>query len=538
MRAAQVGAVLTVVLLLGLATGVVAPALRALQGQARRLAQQAGENERLALVAEHTANLVIITDRERRLVWANEAFTRLTGYELHEVQGRKPGELLHSDRTDPATARRVTAALDAGQPVRVELMNRSRDGREYWIDADIQPLRDAAGAVTGFIAVETVITEQVTQRLRDGTLLEALPTAVVVYGQDGSVRQANRAAQELLGVQTGESADALMGRHPLHDDLEPLVPAELPGQRALRSGQGERGQLLGVDDVEGGRRWLLANTEPLRDALGQPDGAVACFVDMTERRRLLDQLRDSARRDPLTRMPNRSVVLERVQRAIDHRRRHPEYGFAVLFMDVDRFKQVNDTLGHSAGDELLRQVADRLNEALRPGDAVARVGSDTHTAARIGGDEFVIVLEGIRRPEDAGQVADRLLHDLSQPYRVGSHPVHVSVSIGIVGAGQASEDAGEVLRDCDTAMYEAKRAGRGRWVLFDASMHERVRSALELEGELRRALTDDELYVVYQPVVAWPTSTWWAWRRWCAGATPSVARSSPASSSAWPRSAG
>jgi diguanylate cyclase (GGDEF)-like protein len=170
-------------------------------------------------------------------------------------------------------------------------------------------------------------------------------------------------------------------------------------------------------------------------------------------------------------------------------------------MDVDRFKQVNDTLGHSAGDELLRQVADRLNEALRPGDAVARVNSDMHTAARIGGDEFVIVLEGIRQSDDATQVADRLLHDLSQPYQLGSNAVHVSVSIGIVGAEQAGDDAGAVLRDCDTAMYEAKRAGRGRWMLFDASMHERVRSALEMEGELRRALAEDELYVVYQPVV-------------------------------------
>jgi EAL domain-containing protein (putative c-di-GMP-specific phosphodiesterase class I) len=111
------------------------------------------------------------------------------------------------------------------------------------------------------------------------------------------------------------------------------------------------------------------------------------------------------------------------------------------------------------------------------------------------------VLEGIRHPEDAGLVADRLLHDLSQPYQLGSNAVHVSVSIGIVGAEQADDDAGAVLRDCDTAMYEAKRAGRGRWMLFDLSMHERVRSALEMEGELRRALAEDELYVVYQPVV-------------------------------------
>ena len=492
-------AVIAALLLLALA--VIAPALRMLQAQARRLAQQAAENERLALVAEHTGNLVVITDRDRRIVWANQAFTRTTGYELHEVLGRSPGALLQSERTDPATVARLRAALDDGLPVRAEVLNRSRDGRDYWIDADIQPLRNAGGELTGFIAVETEITEQVTQRLRSAALLAALPTAVVVHDPQGQVLDANRAARALLGLQPGDAADALMHRGPLHDDLEPLEAAELPVQRSLRSGSGERGQLLGLDDGDGGRRWLLANTEPLYDALGRPDGVVACYIDMTERRRLLDQLRDAARRDPLTRMPNRSVVLERVQRAIEHRRRHPAYGFAVLFMDVDRFKQVNDTLGHGAGDELLRQVATRLEETLRPGDAVARVGSELHTAARIGGDEFVIVLEGIHHVDEACAVADRLLGELSRPYVLGSNQVHVSVSIGIVGAEQAGDDAGAVLRDCDTAMYEAKRAGRGRWMLFDASMHERVRSALELEGELRRALQADELYVVYQPVV-------------------------------------
>jgi diguanylate cyclase (GGDEF)-like protein len=287
----------------------------------------------------------------------------------------------------------------------------------------------------------------------------------------------------------------------MHEDLEPLEASELAVQRSLRSGRGERGQLFGLDDGDGGRRWLLAHTEPLCDALGRPDGVVACYVDMTERRRLLDQLRESALRDPLTRMPNRSVVLERVQRAIDHRRRHPGYGFAVLFMDVDRFKQVNDTLGHGAGDQLLCDVATRLDDTLRPGDAVARVGSEVRTAARIGGDEFVIVLEGIHHVDEACTVAGRLLDALSRPYQLGSHQVHVSVSIGIVGAEQAGDDAGAVLRDCDTAMYEAKRAGRGRWMVFDPSMHERVRGALELEGELRRALANDELDVAYQPVV-------------------------------------
>ena len=497
---AQGGAALTLLLLALLALAVVMPALRALKSQAWRLAQQAAENARLALVAEHTGNLVLITDRERRLVWTNPAFTRTTGWELHEVIGRSPGQLLQSELTDTAEVARMRAALESGQSVRAELLNRSRDGRDYWIDADIQPLRDAEGRIMGHLAVQTVITEQVTQRLRSASLLAALPIAVVVHDRDGSVREANRAARELLGLAPGAAADAILARTPVDDDLEPLAAEELPVACTLRSARGERGRVLGLDDGEGGRRWLIVNTEPLADALGNPDGVVSCWVDMTERRRLLEQLRDSACRDPLTRMPNRSVVLERVQAAIDHRGRHPQYGFAVLFMDMDRFKQVNDTLGHGAGDDLLRQVAARLEETLRPGDALARIGSEMHTAARIGGDEFVIVLENITELDQACQVADRLLQELVRPYQLGPHAVHVTASMGIVGAEQVQGDAESVLRDCDTAMYEAKRAGRGRWMVFDPSMHQRVRAALELEGDLRRALAADEFHVVYQPV--------------------------------------
>ena len=193
--------------------------------------------------------------------------------------------------------------------------------------------------------------------------------------------------------------------------------------------------------------------------------------------------------------------MERLQRAIDHGRRHPGYGFAVLFMDFDRFKQVNDTLGHGAGDELLRQVAERLLRALRPGDAVARLDDESRVAARIGGDEFVVVLEGVHDAQTVGVIADRLLADLSEPYLLGSTPVQSGVSLGVVLASGGEGTADEVLRNADTAMYEAKRAGRGRWVMFDDSMHERVVRALAVENDLRRALKTDELFVIYQPVV-------------------------------------
>ncbi|MEO7245980.1 MAG: EAL domain-containing protein, partial [Rubrivivax sp.] len=165
------------------------------------------------------------------------------------------------------------------------------------------------------------------------------------------------------------------------------------------------------------------------------------------------------------------------------------------------FKQVNDTHGHGVGDELLRQVAQRLTATLRPGDAVARVGHEQRTAARIGGDEFVIVLEGVHAEAPVLAIVGRLIEALNEPYTVCGFHVHSGASIGVVLDPEADATADSVLRDADTAMYEAKRAGRGRHALFDPSMHQRVAQALKMETELRQALRARELSVVYQPIV-------------------------------------
>ncbi len=489
----------TAVLGLLLALAMVAAGLRSPPPPARETQQE----DPRARVAENAGTATLRLDRSGRLKWANPAFLELTGYAWLDIGSRPLADFLISERSDPAAVAELLTALEQGHAARAELAIRLHDGRDAWVDVDLQPMLDDSGRVDGFVMLQSEIGDYVSQRLRRTALLAALPTAVIVHDQQGRVQVANRAARALLGAKSGDAGDALMALRPLRDDLEPLHLDELPLQRCLSSGQGERGSLLGLADSAGQQRWLLANTAPLCDAGGQPDGAVVCYVDVTERRRLLDELHNAEHRDALTQLPNRTLALERLQRAIEHRRKHPSYGFALLFIDVDRLRHVNDRLGHAAGDELLRQVAARLYDSLRPGDAAARVGSQVLTAARAGGDEFVVVLEGVGDVAMACQVADRLLGELSVPYTLSSERVTTSVSIGIVAAEQldAGSDAEVVLAASDTAMYEAKRSGRACWAVFDPAMKERMHRTQALESELRAALAQGQLQLVYQPML-------------------------------------
>ena len=503
-RAMGLGLLALIGLLLLLGVVVVESTARAVGRQAARLRDQAGELQRMALVAEHTAALVLVTDRDDRLLWANEAFTRVAGWSVAEAAGRQPAQLLASPHADADVLARVHRALLDGRGGRFEWLHRARDGRDLWLDVDIRPLHDAGGRLAGFVRVATDVTSRVQQQGKLQALWKGLPAGVVVQSADGAFVEVNRAAEKLLGLSLAElqgcGPDA-PGLQPVREDGSDYPLAECPPLRTLAGGRPLRNETVGLRMPQGGLRWLLVNTEPLFDVQGQVSGVVSCFSDITESRVLNERLSSSARTDALTRLPNRAVVMERLQHALDHARRHPGYGFAVLFMDFDRFKQTNDTLGHGAGDELLRQVAERLLLALRPGDAVARVEGEAHVAARIGGDEFVVVLDGVHDAQTVGAIADRLLQDLAEPYLLGSTPVQSSASLGIVLSSGGDATAEEVLRNADTAMYEAKRAGRARWVMFDDSMHERLVRALALETDLRRALKDGELFVIYQPVV-------------------------------------
>ena len=220
-----------------------------------------------------------------------------------------------------------------------------------------------------------------------------------------------------------------------------------------------------------------------------------------EQQGLARQLSSAARIDPLTQIPNRAAVRERLQQAITRAQADARHQFAVLFINGDRFKRINDTLGPAVGDEVLGCMARRLRAALRTGDVLGRDAAAEPMAARVGGDEFVVVLDDLPRADDAHVVAQRVLDVLAKPYGVGAHQVHVDASMGVLLRAQARGDADAVLKDASIAMAEAKRAGGARYAVFEPAMQDRAARRGALEGELRRALAEGELFVVYQPVV-------------------------------------
>jgi diguanylate cyclase (GGDEF)-like protein len=221
-----------------------------------------------------------------------------------------------------------------------------------------------------------------------------------------------------------------------------------------------------------------------------------------EQDRLARRLRSQARTDALTRMPNREAVLEQLQQMLGRPPAAQGAGFALLFLNCDRFRQVNDALGQAAGDRLLVQIGDRIRAALRPpSDRIDPHAGAGQMAARLGADEFAVVLDGLRSHADAERVAARLLDALGRPHALDGQDVVIRLSMGLVWSGDAGAEAGAMLRDASIAMVEAKRAGGARCVAFETAMRERAARRADIESDLRQALVDDQLFVVYQPVV-------------------------------------
>jgi diguanylate cyclase (GGDEF)-like protein/PAS domain S-box-containing protein len=586
-------------------------AMRLIELQRSRIEQQRASRElrRLALVAQRTDNVVILGNANGHATWVNAAFERVTGYTPEEIIGQSPGAVLQFEGSSALARAELREAVRTRQACRVQILNRSKDGRPYWMDVDLQPLHGEDGAFEGFVAVETDITEVVRQREHAQALLEVLPAGVMLQSTAGRILKANPAAHEILGM----PPDSLAGLDTravhwstLDVDGRPLPDEARPLMQVLATGRASEPRRVGVRNGHGELRWLDLRCVPLPGPDGSLEGVLTCFTDVTdamrtdamlqtalraadlgswswdpdddswslspnwaerfgagalaadwrervhpedmarantamrdllrgerpsyrvefrfrlidgrwrwllahgavaehaptgrvlrvsgvmmdidERRRAEEKLRVAATTDALTGLPNRALLADRLGRALASCRRRRRQG-ALIFLDLDHFKRVNDSHGHAAGDALLREVTRRLRDTLRVED----------TLARMGGDELMVLLPDAGTDTDtavqaAHEVVRKLRAALDTPVPVGAMEYRVGASIGITVFPRCDVPTVEdLIREADTAMYAAKQADRGSTRVYEPAMREDVATRLALERALQQAIDEDRI---------------------------------------------
>ncbi|MCH2427198.1 MAG: EAL domain-containing protein [Acidimicrobiales bacterium] len=444
----------------------------------------------LTRVLESSPDPVAVLDPSGELVvWANDAMHRHTG------AGSTSAEIRLLDVLDAwSQAQYATTALPAvrtGGTWRGEL-RLVGDGRTVPVSAVLVAHRDAEGAVDAISMMARDLTDlhAAQQRveaseMRLAALVEHASDLVCVIGEDGRIIYASPAVARILGREAHAMEGVPVAELVHPDDLGELV--ERADEVVARPGMSPAFEAR-VAHAEGGWRHMEIVATNL---LGNPAvaGVVVNARDVTERVEVAAQLEERAFHDELTGLPNRALLLDRLQDALHRSARHDRM-VGVLFLDLDRFKVVNDSLGHGAGDDLLREAARRLLRTVRPGDMVARLG----------GDEFVVVIGDMVRTTDALAAAERVRTALARPMQLGSDSTVVSASVGIAVA-HGSETPADLLRDADTAMYRAKEQGRDRAELFGDHLRAQAVRRHSVEQELRAAIIDDRIEVHFQPVV-------------------------------------
>ena len=313
------------------------------------------------------------------------------------------------------------------------------------------------------------------------------------------------AYQHVLGYSAEElkTTSSIEQVHP--DDRARVLEA---AHKARSTGQGQRLEYR-IRHKDGSWRILESTASAVRNQKGETEKLVIVNRDISERKRAEEMLAHSAFHDGLTNLPNRALFLDRLQRAFVLSKRHTDYKFAVLFIDIDEFKVFNDSLGHTVGDEVLVQIGKRLTASLREVDTIARPQLGTapkdDTLARVGGDEYTVLLEDIRNPSDAIRVAERLQNRLAAPFSAHGYDIVVTASVGIALSTAVCAHAEDLLRDANIAMYRAKRTGKARCEVFDTAMHAGAVRRLELETELRKSLELGGFRTHYQPIISLKT---------------------------------
>ena len=455
-------------------------------GERETAETEARQSERrFRALVTHASDIIVVVDEAGLLTYVSPAFERLLGLPVDQYLGRSAESFIHPVDLQQVNSEFPRLVTDPTEILRTQL--RIRDGKGHWrhFEATVTNRVDDPD-VGGIVGNLHDITDLYEANERFRSAFEDAPIGIALASLDGVFLRANKAFGTILGMPpasvVGRSIDSIS--HP--DDTGIGAPERRLVVRGLSDGYEVEKRLLRADGRE---VWAHVHVNCVRDSGGRPLYLIGQVQDVTEQRVMRERLAHAAIHDPLTGLPNRVLFLDRMTMALSRARRQHRR-VAVAFLDLDRFKLVNDGLGHAAGDELLQAVARRLTEAVRNED----------TVARFGGDEFTILWEGLADDEDPAMAGRRVMEELTLPFELDGSPVYVTASLGVaVTDGTAS--ASVLLRDADTAMYLAKEGGRNRVEIFDGKGHVAALENLHTMNELHHALADGEFRLHYQPIV-------------------------------------
>jgi diguanylate cyclase (GGDEF)-like protein/PAS domain S-box-containing protein len=463
---------------------------------ARDITQRKRFEEQLKLQSaalEAAAHAVVITDHEGKIVWLNRAFTALTGYSKEEVLGKNPRLLKPGEHSETYYAK-LWSTISLGKVWQGELVSKRKDGTTYTEEMTITPVTQDLGnaACTHFVAIRQDVTKrkQMEEMLQNNenkyrALFEESADANWLMDEKGFL-DCNSAALQMFGY----SARTEM-MHPA-DISPPHQPDGTPSRAAAE-------QKMAAAFLHGKERfeWLhqrkngdVFPAEVCLTALtvsGRPM-LLATVRDITDRKAAEERVRYLAYYDALTGLPNRTLLQDRLEKALASARRRKDK-LALLFLDLDRFKDINDSVGHSVGDLLLQEIGERLKTW----------GREQDTIARLGGDEFMIMVTEVRDATDAAVAAERLMDEMTAEFVVQGHSFSVNCSLGISIFPEHGADSETLIKNADAAMYSAKENGRNNFRFFTEEMNARVVERLTLENGLRLALEREQLSLVYQP---------------------------------------
>ncbi len=511
---------------------------QSLINKTRRSQDRLRESERkYRLLAENATDVIWTVDRDLRFTYISPSIKALSGYDVDDLTGKAVGEILSPESRERVLSRfqkmKTGGGHDEARSLSFEYEQVRRDGSTVWMEAR------ATFVYNGDGALETVqgVSRDISRR----------------KAAEDALRRVNENLEETVRRRTvalERSNEQLNGEVTVRRDAETRLRESESRYRSIFENTGaatviidremvitlansevERITGYAKPDIEGKKSWLefidMNDMEKILRFINRrreklPDAAKACecnfmdkagnirnilisyaaipdteesvvsMSDISELKAAEQQIYHQAFHDTLTNLPNRSLFLDHLSMAIKRRKRSEDYHFAVLYLDIDRFKYINDSLGHLVGDQFLISFAQRLQECLR----------DIDTLARLGGDEFAVLLEDIEGADSAIGIAERIQTALKAPFMVGDREIFTTASLGIVLNTGTYQQAETIIRDADAAMYHAKEKGKARFEIFDPTLHEKALLTLQLETDLRRAVEEDAFELYYQPIVS------------------------------------